>query len=260
MPTAERDANTSASPVTVFMPAYNEAASITQVLREFAETVVKPLNGRLLVCEDGSTDGTEKVLQQLSAELPMQLVTGRARKGYAGAMKDGLRQVNSDLVFFVDSDGQYDPVDFWKVWEARESYDMVIGRKVRREEKFYRTLLSRSFHVLVKALTTVPLEDMDCGFRLIRRATVEQVLPEVGSLPHSFWAEFSIVAYRKGFRILEVPISHRPSQRGVTSIYTWNKMPRIIMGQVTGLLRLSRRLNREDRTARTRTVSVTSQT
>lgn len=236
------------APLIVFMPAYNEADSITGVLREFTETVVKPLHGELLVCEDGSTDGTDRVLRELASELPMQLVTGRTRKGYGGAVRDGLNRVDSDFVFFADSDGQYDPKDFWEVWKARASYDMIIGRKVQREEKFYRTLLSRGFHVLVKAFTTVPLQDMDCGFRLIRRETVEQVLPEVRSLRHSFWAEFTIVAYRKGFRILEVPISHRASSRGVTSIYTWDRIPRIIVEQVVGLLRLARRLNRSDRT------------
>jgi len=243
MDPSEPQSHLPATPVVIFLPAYNEADSIPQVLREFTEAVVRPLNGELLVCEDGSTDGTEKVLRELSSEFPIRLVTGRARKGYAGAVKDGLRLVDTDLVFFSDSDGQYDPKDFWKVWDARGSYDMVIGRKVQREEKFYRILLSRGFHVLVKAFTGVPLEDMDCGFRLIRRETVDQVLPEVGSLAHSFWAEFSIISYRKGFRILEVPISHRPSQRGVTSIYTWNKMPKIVVDQVLGLFRLARRLN-----------------
>jgi hypothetical protein len=100
--------------------------------------------------------------------------------------------------------------------------------------------------VLVKAFTNVPLRDMDCGFRLIRRETVKTVLPEVRSLKYSFWAEFSIVAYRKGLRIREVPVSHRPSVRGGTSIYSWDRIPRIMMLQIIGLLRLARRLNRSN--------------
>jgi glycosyltransferase involved in cell wall biosynthesis len=244
MTSAKNRSDVASAPVTVFLPVYNEADSIAQVLREFTETVVAPLNADLLVCEDGSTDGTDKVLQQLSAELPMRLVSSRTRKGFAGAVRDGLKLAKSDLVFFADSDGQYDPKDFWKIWQARDSYDLVIGRKMHREEGFYRTLLSRGFHLLVKAFTTVPLEDMDCGFRLIRREVVQEVLPEVRSLEFSFNAEFAIIAYRKGFRILETPISHRPSMQGDTSIYTWNKMPRIIVAQLVGLLRLANRLNR----------------
>lgn len=230
--------------LTVLLPVYNEAASIEGVLRELQSTVTTRAPARLLVCEDGSIDGSREVLERLSRSIPMDLVTSSDRKGYAKAARDGLLRANTDLVFFVDSDGQYDPSDFWKIWAARDSYDMVIGRKQQREEKFYRSLLSRGFHVLAKAFTSVPLNDMDCGFRLIRREVVESVLPEVRSLQYSFWAEFSIIAYRKGFRILEVPIGHRPSIRGSTSIYSWNRLPRILVLQVIGLLGLARRLNR----------------
>ncbi len=230
--------------LTVFLPVYNEAGSIAEVLRGFYSEVVRPLGASLLVCEDGSSDGTPEVLERLSHEIPMQLVTSRTRKGYGGAMRDGLRLAASPLVFIADSDGQYDPAEFWKIWNAAGSYDMIIGRKVVRQERFYRALLSRGFHVVIKALTNVPLRDMDCGFRLIRRDVIAKVLPEVRSLPYSFLAEFSIVAYRKGFRILEVPVVHRARISGSTSIYSWNRLPFIIVHQVVGILRLSRRLNR----------------
>jgi glycosyltransferase involved in cell wall biosynthesis len=231
--------------LTLLMPVYNEAESISTVIGEFERAVVAPSGGRFLVCEDGSTDGSRAVLEALSRELPMQLVTSPDRKGYAGAAHDGLEQVATRWVFFADSDGQYDPKDFWKIWAARESYDMVIGCKVRREERYYRVVLSRGFHLLAKAFTRIPLRDIDCGFRLIRQDVVDRVLPEVGSLRYSFWAEFSIIAYRKGIRIGEVPVSHRQSLRGGTSIYSWNKIPKILFLQVIGLLRLARRLNRE---------------
>jgi glycosyltransferase involved in cell wall biosynthesis len=235
--------------LTVLLPVFNEAASIEGVLREFQETILTRNRAHLLVCEDGSTDGSREVLERLSHSIPMELVTSSARKGYATAARDGLRLVKTDLVFFADSDGQYDPADFEKIWRARGSYDMVIGRKEHREEKFYRALLSRGFHVLVKALTGVPLRDMDCGFRLIDRKVVASVLPEVRSLKYSFWAEFSIIAYRKGFRIHEVPIEHRASLRGTSSIYSWNRIPRILMVQVLGLMNLARRLNRTVRSS-----------
>lgn len=243
--------------VTILLPVYNEAGFIPQVIREFVDEVASPLRAELLVCEDGSTDGSDEVLKRLAAELPMTLVTGRARKGFARAVKDGLNLAQTEWVFFSDSDGQYDPRDFWKMWEARGSYDVVIGRKMYREERFYRNLLSRGFHVLVKAFTSVPLKDMDSGFRLIRREVVREVLPEVRSLGYSFNAEFAIIAFRKGFRVLELPVSHRPSLQRNTSIYTWRKMPTIITTQVVGLLRLSLRLNhsqgRRGRPSRTRT-------
>ncbi len=230
--------------LTVFLPVHNEADSIEHVIDAMYREVVAPTRARLLVCEDGSTDGTERVLQDLAGRYPMELRTNRARKGYADAVRDGLRTIDTPLIFFTDSDGQYYPEDFWKLAAHANDYDMVIGRKVNRDEPLHRILLSRGFHVLAKALMNVPLRDMDCGFRILKRETVDRVLPDVGSLPYSFWAEFSILAYRRGLRILEVPVSHRSRMSGTTTIYRWERLPAIVSRQALGLVRLAR-LNRE---------------
>lgn len=230
--------------LTTLVPVYNEAGSIANVLREFHQAIVKTWGGRLVVCEDGSTDGTPEVLAGLKAELNLEVVSGPFRKGYARAVRDGLNLVQSPYIFFTDSDGQYNPADFGRLQAAIEGADMVIGCKTQRQEKLYRTVLSRGFHVLTKALTGVPLRDMDCGFRVLRKEIVNSVLPDVKSLPYSFWAEFSILAYRKGFRIAEVPVDHRLRAQGGSSIYTWNRLPWILVLQVRGLLGLAIRLKR----------------
>lgn len=243
------DAPTALDGLTVFLPVHNEADTIEPVLDAFYAQVVGPTRARVLVCEDGSTDGTEKVLEGLAARYPMELRTGRARKGYADAVREGLRAIDTPFVFFADSDGQYYPEDFWKLAPFAKDYDMVIGRKVERDEPFHRILLSRGFHLLAKALTNVPLHDMDCGFRIVTRGTIDRILPEVGRLPYSFWAEFSILAYRRGLRILEVPVSHRSRLSGTTTIYRWDRLPAIVAAQALGLVRLSRRLRAAGRAA-----------
>lgn len=245
--TAPTQAAQSLGGLTVFLPVHNGADVIEPVLDAFCSRVVTPTGARLLVCEDGSTDGTEKLLEHLAAKYPMRLQTGRTRKGYATAVGDGLRSVDTPFVFFADSDGQYYPEDFWKLLPYAKDGDMVIGRKVNRDEPLHRILLSRGFHLLAKAMTGVPLTDMDCGFRILRHDVIERILPEVGSLPYSFWAEFSILAYRRGMHILEVPVSHRSRPSGTSTIYRWDKLPVIVIRQFIGLVRLSRRLRRVDR-------------
>jgi hypothetical protein len=123
---------------------------------------------------------------------------------------------------------------------------MIIGRKLDREEPFHRILLSRGFHVLVKTVTDVPLKDMDCGFRIIRKTVVDAIVDDVGSLPYSFWAEFSILAYRRGFRILEVPVTHRARLNGTTSIYNPHRLPMIVALQARGLASLGKRLRQAE--------------
>src|SRR6267378_1122332 len=105
-----------ASGLTVLMPAHNEANSIEQVIREYRHQIVGPTGADFLVCEDGSTDGTDRILRALAARDEIRLLSDRGRKGYGGAIRDALRTIGSKWTFFADSDGQYDPRDFWKLW------------------------------------------------------------------------------------------------------------------------------------------------
>jgi glycosyltransferase involved in cell wall biosynthesis len=236
--------------ISILMPAYNEAETIEAVVRGFYKSVATPLHSPILVCEDGSTDGTKDVLNRLSQELPVEVISDERRMGYAGGVKRGLLLTGGDAVFFSDSDGQYDPEDFWKLVKELPGADMVIGCKVKREEPFHRTVLAWGFHVLARTLFGVRLRDMDCGFRIIRRSYVNAVVDSVMSLPYSFWAEFTILGALRGFRIREVPISHHSRLVGGSSIYQIDRLPRIILSQFRGLLSLRRRLLREGRMPR----------
>lgn len=228
--------------ISIVMPVHNEATSIGEVLRGFHAEIASPLRTNILVCEDGSTDGTQEVLRQLAEQLPMKIMSDRSRLGYSGGVARGLRLANTDVIFFSDSDGQYDPKDFWLLAQQLDGFDMVIGQKVVRKEPLYRIVLARGFHVLVKLLFGVRLQDIDCGFRLIRREVVASVLASVGDLPYSFWAEFTLITSLSGFRIKEVPVSHHSRLHGNTSIYKPLILPRIILSQARGLFRLRRRI------------------
>jgi glycosyltransferase involved in cell wall biosynthesis len=240
----------------IIVPAHNEGATIASVLRTYTEEVAAKLGTEILVCEDGSTDNTRDVLETLSGELPLRVVTHEARLGYAGGVKRGLSLADGDVLFFSDSDGQYDPRDFWRLYGAIGSWDMVIGQKTKREEPLHRIALSKGFHLLVKLLFDIPLKDIDCGFRLIRREVVRTVLDGVHDLPYSFWGEFTILASLRGFRVLEIPVSHRSRLHGNTTIYEPRRLPQILVEQLVGLLRLRRRMGRAGplpRSARTAT-------
>src|SRR6476646_9934800 len=100
--------------IDVVLPVHNEGASISRTLHEFHRVVMleggQPI--RFVVCEDGSSDDTVPVLQNLATELPLKLISDPVRKGYSRAVIDGCRGTTSDWVGFIDSDGQCDPDDF----------------------------------------------------------------------------------------------------------------------------------------------------
>ncbi len=226
----------------IIVPVHNEGPTIEAVLRSYATEVAAKLGSEILVCEDGSTDNTRDVLRRLSGELPLRVVTNEARLGYAGGVKRGLLLADGEVLFFSDSDGQYDPRDFWNLRKEMDGAGMVIGVKMKREEPPHRIALSKGFHFLIRLLFGIELRDIDCGFRLIRKDVVDSVLSSVHDLPYSFWAEFTIISSLRGFRIAEVPVSHHSRLQGNTTIYQPRRLPRILIQQFLGLVRLRRRM------------------
>jgi glycosyltransferase involved in cell wall biosynthesis len=232
------------SSISVLLPVYNEAEIISNILTAYYNQICRKVSGVLVVAEDGSTDGTKEILASLQSELPIVLHSGSMRKGYAKAAIDALKGCDSDWVFFSDSDGQYSPADFWKLWEQRENFDMVIGRKVRRGERAHRIVLSKGFHKIVNGMFSLNLHDADCGFRLIRKDVIRSVIGKVRFLDYSFWAEFTIRASLDGFKICEVPINHGSRTTGDTHIYKLSKIVTIVPKELKGLAYLYRDVGR----------------
>jgi glycosyltransferase involved in cell wall biosynthesis len=232
--------------LSVVLPAYNEADTIRDVVIDYFEEIVDKLPSKLVIAEDGSIDETPEILVSLANEIPISLYLDRSRKGYAKGVADALKNCKEEWIFFSDSDGQYFPSDFWKLWENRHNADMIIGRKLRRSEGIHRVIMSKGFHGLFNKVFGLNLHDADCGFRLIRRDVIESILDETKLLRFSFWAEFTIRACLNGFRIREIPINHASRENGGTRIYAPSKIPLIIIKQLKGIAQLYREVrNRE---------------
>ena len=226
------------STISVVLPVYNEAETVSDLLKTYHNEICRKVSAPLIVAEDGSTDGTKEILFSLQKELPIVLHSDPKRKGYGKAASDALKNCSSDWVFFSDSDGQYSPADFWKLWKRRDGFDMVIGRKVHRTEGEYRIILSNGFHKMLNGIFGLRLHDADCGFRLIRKEVVRVVVDKVRFLDYSFWAEFTVRACLAGFKIAEVPINHSSRTHGETHIYKPSKIATIVLKQLEGLTRL----------------------
>ena len=164
-------------PVSILILVYNEAESIRKVIEEIQAKVSSKLTDcEFIVAEDGSTDGTKEMLNEIAKNIPIRLVSGKVRKGYTKALIDGMKLARNEIIFFSDSDGQHDPDDFWKLLEKIDEYDLVIGRKVDRVDPAYRVLISRVFNFIIGMMFGVWLHDINCGFRLLRKKVAEDVL------------------------------------------------------------------------------------
>lgn len=224
--------------VSVVFPVHNESFIIEQTLRNY----VAELRGRIpdlevIVAEDGSTDDTQEILTRLAGELPLRLFLGAARKGYQRALKDAMARATKEWLFVVDSDYQFEPIDFWRLEPLRASHDVILGTKTPRRDPFYRIFLAAGYNVLLRLLFHVPYPDMDTGFRLYRRALVDRLAPQVRFMTF-FNAEFVLRAHFAGARIACVPVPHYARKIGTTTIFYVSKLGLICLRQIAGMLRL----------------------
>lgn len=222
--------------LSVLLVAYNEANSIDSTIRSYYKEINSNNLLEFVVAEDGSTDGTKRILKNLKKEFPLRLITSNKRKGYTKSVNESLAKCKGEWIFFSDSDGQYFPADFWNIWKERNSYDMIIGHKVNRDESAYRLILSRVFHIMSNRLFKLNLKDADCGFRLIRRDIVTPITRRIKHLEYSFWMEFTINACINGYKVKEIAIRHSNRKNDKSRIYTPKKIPKILLKQVIGLL------------------------
>lgn len=224
----------------VLLPVHNEADSIEATIREIHEELSRRLNVAFIVCEDGSTDNSQEILHELSKEIPMWLNLSEARRGYSQAVRDGMSLLEADHLLCLDSDGQCDPADFPKLWDARMDCDVVIGWRVNRADTLVRRICSRCFYLLYQVAFRTPAHDPSCPFVLIRKDVVERLVGELGAMQQGFWWEFVARVHRKGFRLKEIPVHHRQRAKGVTQVYRWGKLPGIFLRHVAAIVRVWR--------------------
>lgn len=233
----------SPGPVSIVMLVYNEAEVIEHVVRGFHTQIVRRLPGsEFIVAEDGSRDGTTQILERLRDELGITLIHKDERRGYTRALRDALTLARHGLIFFSDSDGQHDPNDFWRLAKQIPYCDMVIGFKTPRHDPLYRVVMSRIFNRLVGALFKFRFHDVNCGFRLMRRRLVEDLLRDEWQMKACTFTEFTIRAFYRGYAIREAPIRHLRRPFGESRGLPLRGIPRSILHILRQFADLRRRI------------------
>lgn len=223
--------------LSLVFPVHNEEYIIEKTIKAYYKELNGKMDFEVIVAEDGSTDKTKEILKRVFDEIPIRLYMTNERKGYLGAIIDSLKHPKADWIFLVDSDHQFDPNDFWKLWANKDNYDIVLGRKIKRKDGFHRLILSRGFNLILRVLFKAPFWDMDTGFRLINKKCLDKELAKIHCLKF-FTSELVVRAYNDNFRIKEVPVNHVKRKGSKTSIFRIHKLPFIVAGELVGLAKL----------------------
>jgi len=217
--------------LSVVVPLYNEEESLPHLVEQLLKAL-RPSGERfeLVLVNDGSSDGTAEVLEQLSGEVP-ELVAVLLRKNYGqtAAMAAGFDAASGEVIVSLDGDLQNDPADIpMLLSKLREGYDLVSGwRHQRQDAAIQRKLPSRIANRLIGRVTGVRLHDYGCSLKAYRR----EVLADMrlyGEL-HRF---LPALAFIEGARITEVKVNHRARQFG-SSKYGIDRTFRVLMDRLT---------------------------
>jgi dolichol-phosphate mannosyltransferase len=200
---------------TVCLPTYNERENLEAMVYALHD-VLGP-DGRVLVVDDNSPDGTGGIADRLARELPYVDVLHRERKeGLGPAYIAGFRRALADgaeLVLEMDCDFSHDPAAVPRLIEATRDADLALGSRYVPGGSVGnwgrgRRLVSSGGSLYARLLLGVPVRDLTGGFKCYRRAVLESIdLDAIHSKGYAFQIETTYRALRKGFRVVEVPIS-----------------------------------------------------
>lgn len=209
--------------LSVIAPAYNEADNLPQLLAEITD-VLGHLGQRweVLLVNDGSTDETLQILRDLMGRYDqLRVLSLRQRSGKDAALDAGFRNVRGQFVAVIDADLQNDPADIPRMLELLTSgeYDMVNGWRKDRRDNWLRLLSSRISNAVRRRLTGDPIHDAACGLKLFRRECIEKLRLFTGL--QRFMVE---LVRMEGYRVIEVPVNHRPRTAGKAKYGLWNRV------------------------------------
>ncbi len=213
--------------LSVFFPAYNDSGTIASMVIRTVQTASKLTpDFEVIVVDDGSADGTADIADELARTYPqVRAVHHPINRDYGAALQTGFRSATKELIFYTDGDAQYDPTELALLWDQIANADLVNGYKISRADPLHRIIIGRVYHYIVSLMFGLKLRDVDCDFRLMRRAIFERINLEKTS--GIICVEMMKKIQDGGFRIVEVPVHHYHRAFGTSQFFNGRRLVRV---------------------------------
>ena len=226
--------------LSLVFPVFDEEENLEALLETALATGARLASDlEIVIVDDGSRDRSAEIIDRWQrSDLRIRVIHHPDNRGYGAALRSGLREARGDLVFFSDADLQFDLADLEKLLDHTDEFDIVAGYRLPRRDPWPRRCLAWGWGRLVRALFGLRVRDIDCAFKVFRRAAIESM--PIASLGAFVNTEILVRAEAAGCRIHEVPVTHRRRRFGQQS----GARPRIILRALVEMATLYRELRR----------------
>jgi len=207
--------------LSIVIPVYNERenlaplhAELTGVMKSFDDAY------EILFVDDGSTDGSDRVLRQMrSADARVRVLTFARNAGQSAAMDAGFKGARGEVVVTLDADLQNDPADIPRLIEALAGWDAVVGVRRKRQDNLVRRVSSLVANYVRNRLSDETITDTGCSLKAFRRVALSRLVLYDGM--HRF---LPTLLKMEGFRVREIPVGHRPRRHGDSKYGIGNRL------------------------------------
>lgn len=198
--------------ISVVIPLLNEEESLPELTRQLL-LVLPTMSERfeILYIDDGSTDNSFAVLEDLAAQEPaIKVIRFRRNYGKSAALAVGFSRATGQIVFTMDADLQDDPTELALLLaKLSEGYDLVSGWKKKRYDPWHKTMPSKLFNRVTSMMSGITLHDFNCGLKVYHRDVIKSI--HVYGEMHRY---IPALAHWEGFRVTEMPVHHHPRKYG----------------------------------------------
>ncbi len=212
--------NLSSKPtLSIVIPVRNEMDNIIPLAEEIDEKIRQHFSYEIIFVNDGSSDATQDRIEQVQAKNPrVRYLTFRCGVGQTEAFDAGFKTAKGEFIATMDGDGQNDPADLPRMFQALSNADLVCGVRRRRRDTLKRRMASKIANTSRNWMTREQITDVGCSLRIFRRSCMKELKLYHGM--HRFLPTMFRIA---GYEFVEVPVNHRQRLRGETKYGIWDR-------------------------------------